>query len=287
MHSYKNEIIKLFFKVAIAGIARTIIVFYNSIAIEKKVTPEQVYETHKEKQKSNSEKITIEKFPKNNWEWKPSKIIMEGDRSQEEKELISQETLWIIKNLDHILQTEKKLMDTIQSITIKKEASPTRWYSNHNNIVVYYGIMSQKEFIQLLTHELWHIIDLWVLKWDSKQHNKQFTEFNETIFAEDDISLWYYTLSRESEYRKKSYIKEKDFCSIYGGMSPFEDFSECMQLYLYHHDYLKTLWESNSIIEQKYNYFNVLFGGQYIEKWSENANNKDINYRYRDSTKII
>lgn len=289
MHSYKNEIIKLFPKVAIASLARTIILFYNTVTIEKKSTPEEVYETYKENHKSSNQKELVHEAPKSNWETEiqASKIIMEGSRSQEEKDFLTQETLWIVKKIDNMLQFEQKISNTIENITIKKEASPTRWYSNHNSIVLHYGTISHKEFMQLLTHELWHIIDLWVLQWESSQYNKQFTEFDERIFKEDDISLWYYTFSRESEYKKKDYIKEDDFCTLYGWMNPFEDFAECMQLYLYHHNYFKKLSESNSIMEQKYNYFKILFGGKYIENWVVNNDNKNINYRYWDSTKII
>jgi hypothetical protein len=41
---------------------------------------------------------------------------------------------------------------------------------------------------------------------------------------------------------------------------PFEDFAECHNLYLNHHDYFRKLAMNNSTVKSKYNYFSNLYG---------------------------
>jgi hypothetical protein len=59
---------------------------------------------------------------------------------------------------------------------------------------------------------------------------------------------------------RKQSAKKQDFCSVYGMSNPFEDFTECIQLYLNHHDYFVNIKKSSPTLEYKYNFINNLFG---------------------------
>ena len=81
-------------------------------------------------------------------------------------------------------------------------------------------------------------------------------------------------------------MTKEDFCSWYGMSDPFEDFAECHNLYLNHHDYFRKLAMNNSTVKNKYNFMSNLYGWKYIndsearyEKWSNS-------YRVWDTTKI-
>lgn len=178
--------------------------------------------------------------------------------------------------------------DNLQTTLIIKHdpEHKKRWYANKQSIVINTHNMSEEEFFEVLVHELGHTIDLWVIQWKDKILHKEFTEFWEQVFAIDDPSLEYYTLSRESEWIKRQWSDINDFCTIYGSKNPFEDFSECFNLYINHHTYFLTLITTNPILQQKY---------QFIQSWirrgkqyKQNIHNysTDINHRYRDSTKI-
>ncbi len=55
-----------------------------------------------------------------------------------------------------------------------------------------------------------------------------------------------------------------DFCSGYGQQTPFEDFAECANLYLNHHDFFKHLTQRSTTLYRKYAYLKKLFDGFYI-----------------------
>ena len=120
----------------------------------------------------------------------------------------------------------------------------------------------------------------------SAKLDTQYTEFQKPSFAIDDPSLEYYALSRDSEGIKKTSSSVQDFCTIYGSQNPFEDFSECFNLYINHHDYFIHIMSESDILRKKYEYINRRI------RQGEKSYNIDISYnttplhRYRDSTKI-
>jgi len=80
----------------------------------------------------------------------------------------------------------------------------------------------------------------------------------------------YYTLSRESEKRRKAKAKKEDFCTIYAMSNPFEDFAECINLYLNHNNYFNTIKKSSTILDKKYNFIAQIFNDNYIHKYLQN-----------------
>ena len=172
------------------------------------------------------------------------------------------------------------------SVVIKKEKNKKRWYATKDIIVINTTELSDQDFFEVLVHELWHTVDLKILQWTQKELDKKFTEFWDPSFSLDDPSFQYYALSRESEGIKKPLSNITDFCSIYGSKNPFEDFSECFNLYINHHDYFISLTQNNPILLQKYQFIQAWIrqGNQY--KNNSHNYSPDSSHRYRDSTKI-
>ena len=178
--------------------------------------------------------------------------------------------------------------DTLQTTLIIKNDpdQKKRWYATKQSIVINIYNLSEEEVFEVLVHELGHTLDLWILQGtDSTLHTK-FTEFWEPVFALDDPSIPFYTLSRESEWIKRPWSNITDFCTIYGSQNPFEDFSECFNLYINHHNYFVSLSQTNSILLQKYHFIQswIRQGNHY--KNNTHTYSSDLSYRYRDSTKI-
>lgn len=186
-------------------------------------------------------------------------------------------------HMDTILPLDKVL----SHITIKDTPEKKRWYSNHNSIVLNINNLSPHEFIEVLTHEIGHSIDLGAIIGQSASYNEQFTEFNKKIFRSDDLSLLYYAFSRDSESRRKS-DNNKDFCTNYGMTNPFEDFAECFNLYINHNNYFMIIKKDNTTLQKKYAFIQhtIDYTGPTTTISSWFGTTIDPHYRYWDSTKI-
>jgi predicted SprT family Zn-dependent metalloprotease len=205
------------------------------------------------------------------------------------KELLYYQALIIyaIKNIDKNLHTTKKLKNTLHSVRLNNPWEWKRWYAWHNTISInIWWIQNYKEFQEVLTHELWHIIDLWIIRWKSKYKDSKFTEFWEDVFGMDDKSINFYKLSWKSENTKFSGFK--DFVGWYAMTNPFEDFAESFNMYLNHHEVFKNLGKTNYTCSQKFQYIDSLF--KWFHFHSDNTNLKKLEKnqirRPWDSTKI-
>lgn len=195
----------------------------------------------------------------------------------------------IVEFVDTYTTKNKSIKTVIHEIEITKQNGERRWYATRNSILFNMGLVSSHtEFIQLSTHEIAHITDLWYIQGSTKQKDKKFTEFGRIVFAINDPSLAFYRISRESETIRKASGEQKDFCSGYGMSNPFEDFAECFNLYINHNVLFRQIAKSNTILKKKYNIIASLFAGKYLA-----ANTKDLSLiknnnarRPRDTTKI-
>ena len=195
--------------------------------------------------------------------------------------------VYLFKKLDANITRWKDPSQTLLAMLINDQKWARRWSANWTTITINLWWMKyDNEFFQVISHEMWHIIDLWWLQWSSKQKNPVFTEFNKAVFALDDPSLDYYKYSRTSETVRKSWMTKEDFCSWYGMSDPFEDFAECHNLYLNHHDYFRKIAMNNSTVKNKYNFMSNLYGWKYINNSEANYENRENSYRVWDTTKI-
>lgn len=195
----------------------------------------------------------------------------------------------IIQFIDDNSDEGKKIEEVISKIDINKENGNRRGYADRNNIVFnLWSVQSRKEFIELTTHEMGHITDLGYIQWSSTQRDRNFTEFGKVVFSIDDFSLWFYKISRDKEKIRKAITKKKDFCSGYGMSDPFEDFSECFNLYTNHNSFFRQIAKTNSILKRKYNLIASIFDGKYITSNSNDLTliKTNTTRRPRDTTKL-
>ena len=168
---------------------------------------------------------------------------------------------FVIKSIDDNLKYSIKINDVIKSITI--DFSQTRrGYAWHRIILINaWSIKSNKEFLNVLTHELGHILDLGVLNWKSLKKDKSYTEFWEAVFSIDDPSIDFYEISWLTEKIRRGWQTYKQFVSWYWMTDPFEDFAESFNTYMNHYLYFKYLALNDYTLEQKFNFFESLFWG--------------------------
>lgn len=217
------------------------------------------------------------------------KIAFNGKYTQTEKYTY----LKILTKLTRFINTnnteDKDIDDVIERIEINNENGKRRGYATRDTIIFNIGsVQSNKEFIDLSSHEMGHITDLGYLQGATAKKDRNFTEFGKVVFSLDDISIKFYGISWESETIRKSTAKKKDFCSGYGMTDPFEDFSECFNLYLNHNIFFREIAKTNITLKKKYNFIAGIFKGKHIS--SSNADlelvKQDKERRPRDTTKI-
>ncbi|MFA7298875.1 MAG: hypothetical protein WC010_04495 [Candidatus Absconditabacterales bacterium] len=185
---------------------------------------------------------------------------------------------------------DKKMEEVISKIDINKGNGERRGsVQGRDSIVFNLGfVQSKKEFLELSTHEIGHIVDLGYIQGFSFKKDKNFTEFGKVVFAIDDPSLSFYKFSRDKEKIRKAVAKKKDFCSGYGMSDPFEDLAECFNLYTNHNSFFRQVAKSNTVMKKKYNFIAGIFDGKYITSNSQDLTLIKTNStrRPRDTTKL-
>ena len=147
-----------------------------------------------------------------------------------------------------------------RTLIINSSAGKRRWWATWSRITINLDSFSDvAQFWQVLTHEFWHIVDLWVLNWNSSNMDQDYTEFWKVKFSIDDPSLEYYKYSRKKEDIRSASALKKDFCSEYWMSNPFEDFAECHNLYLNNRKLFRSMASESTILKDKYNFFANLF----------------------------
>jgi len=185
----------------------------------------------------------------------------------------------------------KDILKSFDIMSIQKEKSTKRAWTKWDDVFVNTNTITYNwEFLQLLWHEFGHIVDLYSIKWLSRKMNKNFTEFDKSIFSIDDPSIEFYKISWNTEKIRKSKTKPEDFCSGYGMYDIFEDFAECNNLYLNHNAVFRLFSKSNNILKDKYNFIASIYGWKYFNNDSKSytvAKKKTSNWRPWDTTKMI
>lgn len=216
-----------------------------------------------------------------------NKISRAGTFTDNDKSLKFAYITYLLKRLDASITRWKDPSKALLAMLINEKSWVRRWSASRTTVTINLWWMKyDNEFFQVISHEMWHIVDLWGLQWTSNQKSQNFTEFNKSVFALDDPSLEYYKYSRTSETVRKSWMTKEDFCSWYGMSDPFEDFAECHNLYLNHHDYFRKIAMNNSTMKNKYNFLSNLYGWKYINDSEAKYENRDNSYRAWDTTKM-
>lgn len=217
------------------------------------------------------------------------KINFNGKFTDTEKYTYTKIFSKIVQFIADNSNADKSIQDVIKNIEIRKENGKRRWYATRDSIILnLWSVKSNKEFIELSTHEMGHITDLWYIQWSSTKKDKNFTEFGNVVFPMNDISLVFYKISWNKETVRKAEAKKKDFCSGYGMSDPFEDFAECFNLYTNHNSFFRQIAKTNTILKKKYNFIASIFDGQYINSNNQELSliKRNITRRPRDTTKL-
>lgn len=207
-----------------------------------------------------------------------AKVSFVWDISDKDRYVYLSLIIYVSDAIDTLLADQfSTVHDVLDSLTINTAGGLRRGGADWHNITINTQIIwSYEEFLEVLTHEMWHIIDLGMIQGLSFTKNLDYTEFGAVQFAADDWSIDYYTLSWKDEYKRHALSRSSDFCSGYGMSNPFEDFAECFNLYL-NHNALFRLWAvDNEALAKKYNLFAALFGNSYLFAWSKDAALLDV-----------
>jgi hypothetical protein len=147
---------------------------------------------------------------------------------------------------------------------------------------------NNKEFLQVLAHEMGHVVDLGSIVGSSRQIDRDYTEFGKAKFAVDDRSLAFYAISWSNEDTLRQNMTSLDFVSGYGMTNPFEDFAECHNMYQYHREVFAYLASTSTVLQRKYDYFNDLYQAKYLSANFNptNLKNLDVETRVRDTTRM-
>lgn len=250
-----------------------------SSAEKRKFLLKLVISALKEKHSSAISPSDYEKLC-NYYDW--CEIIELGDFSYVDKVYYTALTIHL---LEFVNKYFPKLKETLYYIKIRKDKNWRRWYAGHHSIIILVKEnMSYKQFFEVLTHELWHVIDLGVLKWDGWFKSKEYTEFWRVVFYKNDPSLDFYKLSWLWEKIKKPDAYVSDFVSWYWMTNTFEDFAECFNMYLNHNWVFRQMATESNVLRKKYNFLAKYFKWNYIHS-DKNFPYKQ-NFRPWDSTKF-
>lgn len=217
-----------------------------------------------------------------------NKVNRSGTFNDKDKAMDFAYVIYILQHMDKNVSHWTMPSKALTAMLINEAKWSRRGSAWRNTVTInVWWMIYDNEFFQVVSHELGHIIDLWWMQWVSKTKSAKFTEFGKEVFSIDDPSLEYYKYSRSSEKVRKSWMTREDFCSGYGMTDPFEDFAECNNLFLNHHDYFRKIAMSNETVKNKYNYFSNLYWGKYINNSEANYENRDKSFRARDTTKLM
>lgn len=181
-------------------------------------------------------------------------------------------------------------LEYVDNITIKSNNARSRGFSSRNQIVLDVKSMNgYAEFLQVLIHELWHMVDLrYLLGNSSNPLDSNFTEFSKKVFPIDDPSLEFYKLSRINENTKSRYVTYKDFVSGYGGSDVFEDFAETVNFYQNYNSVFQEIAKESPVLAAKYSFIESLFWSQFINNGNKKLEQfqKDPDFRPYDTTRL-
>ncbi len=155
-------------------------------------------------------------------------------------------------------------------------------------VINYYKFKKDQDFElwNAIVHELWHIIDLYVLQgtWAKNNYYYELDEKNK-VFKEWDESFAFYDISwAKWKKRPLEFNEGVEFVSWYAKTNPFEDFAETMNLYLNHNN--RFLYESSrdKWLAKKYQFFTKLFNNQYFYSGKEILDISEVEEIYDTTT---
>lgn len=209
--------------------------------------------------------------------------------SPKDKFMYLASNIYVINTIAQNIQIWLDIDNQLEAMILNSSYWATRWSATRDTVTLnLWAVTSYVEYLWLISHELWHIVDLWIIKWYSSEKDENFTEFGKEVFSIDDPSLTYYALSWNSETVRKPEAVKDDFCSWYWMTDPFEDFAECHNMYMNHNEIFRERAKINDIMKQKYNFFANLYNWKFMFNSSSDLDrfNSTPSRRPWDTTKM-
>lgn len=176
-----------------------------------------------------------------------------------------------------------ELVSSLHTIEIFDDETLPRAMANARIIKVNRSALDDPELVNVLIHELGHVVDLGGLTSSEYKTPSVYTDGGQSIY-EDDPSVQYYSLSWATESQKKQNTILQDFVGEYASTDMFEDFAEGFLLYIQHGNTFRKLARHNTVLAQKYAFFkNVVFKGTEFNTGSRKV---AIKTRVWDITKL-
>jgi len=194
-----------------------------------------------------------------------TKIKFQWDFTYKDKYMYLATSIYVLNHINENAQFGKDIKTQLKKINISNEVWSRRWFANWDTVTInLWNVSSYVEFLELMAHEIWHVVDLGMIRWFSNKKSNIYTEFSRSVLEIDDPSIEFYKLSWQSEKIRDSEAEKEDFCSGYGMTNPFEDLAECHNLYLNHNSIFREWAKNNEIMRNKYNFLANLYGWVYL-----------------------
>lgn len=141
--------------------------------------------------------------------------------------------------------------DSLQNLYVSYDPTNTNRGLGGESTIFVTGLVPDKEFMALITHECGHVTDLGGLKGSMNAGMTEFFDGTTPIYS-DDLSLRFYRISWTDAKTRKAGSKEKDFASGYATSDCFEDFAEAYAFYALQEKEFARLAKTNVVLAQKY-----------------------------------
>jgi hypothetical protein len=146
---------------------------------------------------------------------------------------------------------------TLKNVVIHTDQSLRRGLSNES-IIYLRCLPDHNEFLNVLIHEIGHVVDLGYLEGTKSSNNTSFDDFG-TVVKVNDPSYSFYSISWKNNTELNKRVTPAGFVSTYGSTDPFEDFAESFMLYVRYNDIFKELASNNPLLEKKYSFIEKVF----------------------------
>lgn len=141
-------------------------------------------------------------------------------------------------------------IQSLENVVIHSDSNLRRGLANASNLYVR-CLPDSEEFLNVLVHELGHVIDLGYLTGSKAGGDSKFDDFGEPIKL-NDPSYEYYSISWTDNTTLGKRADSLDFASTYAMTDPFEDFAEAFMLYVRYPEIFLAAAEENPDLMKKY-----------------------------------
>lgn len=143
-----------------------------------------------------------------------------------------------------------RYLDSLDKVVIHSDSKLRRGLANAS--VIYVRCLPDlEEYLNVLVHEIGHVIDLGYLVDNQDSSNSQFKDFNQFVKVADS-SYKFYSISWKTNKEHNKRVITKDFVSIYASEDPFEDFAESFMLYVRYPEKFAQYAQESDYIMKKY-----------------------------------